>query len=199
MTMRFLFLDIDGVLNSETFLKDLDATYESSGKSLTHFAWENQIDRAAVGRLNELLRRVPDVMPILSSSWRLLVDPKEVQRILCKHGFEGTIVDATPDLANDADYVRLRADNRIERIARGHEIAYWLEHTLYIDPRFSATLATDVLLRAMIERDIRIVILDDSCDMVHLTPWHICTDAQVGLTDADVERAVQLLTDSDRE
>lgn len=191
--MKFLFLDIDGVLNSETFLKQLDATYESSGKSPTHYAWENQIDRAAVARLNTIIKRVPNVCVILSSSWRLLVDPTEVQRILCKHGFAGTIVDATPDLTNNADYVRLRADNAIDRIARGHEIAYWLEWTLRIDPQFSSTLAVGALLHTMIERGVRIAILDDSRDMAHLTPWHVCVDAQVGLTDDDVDHAVQLL------
>ena len=38
------------------------------------------------------------------------------------------------------------------------------------------------------------VILDDDSDMVHLAPYHVKTDIEVGLTDEDVARAEEILS-----
>lgn len=208
---KFLFLDIDGVVNSEAFLKKLDTKHEAHRDNASEgdharascecYAHKNQIDPDAVQRLNRIVEAMPDLEIVLSSSWRLLFDIDEVSRVLTSHGFTASpIRSQTPDLANDADYVRLRADGLIDRIARGHEISYWLEARLGVDPRFSASVATDAIVQRLTtgESAPMIVILDDGSDMIHLSPWHVLTDARVGLTDADTEHAIALLTGGSR-
>jgi len=55
---------------------------------------------------------------------------------------------------------------------RGHEISAWLEEHSSVET---------------------FVILDDDSDMVHLAERHIKTSQQVGLTQEDVDRAVEML------
>jgi hypothetical protein len=190
----FLFLDVDGVLNSEAFLKTLDEAYDKGTYETEEdarrarsiwYAWKNQIDKLAIARLNRLIESVAGLQVVLSSSWRLFVGRDECEKILASHGFVGSLLDETPNLPDDPHYVKLRADGAIDRISRGHEISYWLEKRLECDQA--------ELLRRIHTGELRIAILDDSKDMVHLTSQLVCTDAQVGVTDVDVERAIALL------
>lgn len=182
---QFLFLDIDGVLNSETFLKRLEAGYDAADPQakLIWFAWKNQIDRAAVTLLNEIVHAVPDLKIVLASSWRLFVDLDTIQDLLTSFGFIGRLYGETPDLSEDRVLRQMRANNQITRITRGHEISRWLEQTLDV---------TSHRLQELLRADrIRIVILDDAEDMVHLRPWMVTTDAQVGLHPSHVRQVIQ--------
>lgn len=82
---------------------------------------------------------------------------------LCVCGFTGAILGQTPEGVRESD---------MRTIHRGHEIAAWLEEH------------TDVEA---------FVILDDDSDMVHLAERHIKTSQSIGLTQADVDRAVVML------
>ena len=57
--MKVLFLDVDGVLNSEAFLKKLDDQHRQLGHTNTSdcvcYRHDNQIDDAAVSRLNRIV------------------------------------------------------------------------------------------------------------------------------------------------
>ena len=96
--MRIIFLDIDGVLNSEAWLLKLDEKHRQLGhneptrpKSETTcecYRLENQIDHAAVVRLNHLVAQT-DAKIVVSSSWRKLLDPPELARVLA--GQTGTM------------------------------------------------------------------------------------------------------------
>lgn len=59
--------------------------------------WGDELDRVAVGVLNEVIAAV-DCDVVLSSSWRLGRSLLEVQRALVGAGYLGTLAGKTPDL-----------------------------------------------------------------------------------------------------
>jgi len=104
--MKIVFLDIDGVLNSEDFM--LPQLEELKGKDYDH---RDRIDPKAVARLNEILSRTGAVV-VVSSSWRHGTSLAELRGILHDFGFSGRIIDKTP--------------TRVEHRERGQEIDAWL-------------------------------------------------------------------------
>jgi hypothetical protein len=111
--MKIVFLDIDGVLNSVPFMEALQARLKAEGKPLlTRY----MIDPVPVARLNTLLKET-GAKVVVSSSWRKLFDTEGLQRVLDAQGFEGEIIDVTPDLSYDPAGER----------ERGHEIEKWVE------------------------------------------------------------------------
>jgi len=180
---RVIFLDIDGVLNSESFGHKLDAKHVQLGHDPAHrkrdttcscFALENQIDDAAVGRLNRLVAQTSAKI-VISSSWRKLFDLSELVAILSAHGLVGEVIGMTPNAFDEAT----RTDMKMEygsdgdRLYRGHEIDYWL--------RYQGEGVT------------QFVILDDDSDMVMHKRRLVQTDSDIGLCDEDVELAIRVL------
>ncbi len=103
--MKIIFLDVDGVLNSERFFaeKAKDGLWVSD-----NFPY-SEIDPLAVTNLNKIIDET-GAMVCVSSTWRHGRTRTELQEILDKCGFTGTVIDKTP-----------ACDNRI----RGHEIKLW--------------------------------------------------------------------------
>jgi hypothetical protein len=97
VTHRIIFLDIDGVLNS-------NAWYERFGYQ--HIP-RPPLDRDAVRRLDRIVRATGAFL-VISSSWR--GDPR-LSSWLMEHGCSGVVVGRTP---------------RIAGVERGIEIAHWL-------------------------------------------------------------------------
>lgn len=89
--MKVLFLDIDGVLNSRTYLK---FCYDQGVLP------DDKIDPAAVARLNQITDATGAHI-VVSSTWRLpYVWNKNVDKLvtlLQKTGIKGDILGATPD------------------------------------------------------------------------------------------------------
>ncbi len=89
--MKVLFLDIDGVLNSRTYLL---FCYNQGVLP------DDKIDPAAVARLNQITDATGAHI-VVSSTWRLpYVWNKNVDKLvelLKKHGIKGDIIGATPD------------------------------------------------------------------------------------------------------
>ncbi len=78
---KYLFLDIDGVLNTDDFLH----------KARTSGAWASSdygdmIDHFHVGILKNILDECKGVQVILSSAWRLIPGVSETSRLLRKAG-----------------------------------------------------------------------------------------------------------------
>jgi hypothetical protein len=176
---RVVFLDVDGVLNSEAFLRKLEEQHRALGHAdpvrpkrettCECFKLYHQIDRDAIARLNRLVE-VTSAKIVISSSWRKLFDPPELHRILSEHGLVAEIIGETPDGAHDSEM--REALGHIDRIFRGHEIDYWLKTHPEVD---------------------RFVILDDGSDMAMHKNRHVQTDCEEGLLDEHVELAIRMM------
>lgn len=155
--MKVLLLDIDGVLNSNTKCDN------------GHCA----IDFACVGRLNEILRSVPDLVLVVSSDWREWVHAGDMQlsgleKLLLTHAIacEKRVVGVTrtdrgtpffpPDDANDFRF-------------RFVQIQEWVKQH---EPEMY-------------------VVLDDH-PVPNLEGHFVRTNGSVGLTDEDVVKVVAL-------
>jgi hypothetical protein len=124
------------------------------------------LDPEAVARLDSLVRHSGAIV-VVSSSWRIGTRTRKLQRLLGDKGFTGCLAGRTPILRP------WRGGRGRTRIERGDEIACWMsQHGVTAD---------------------RIVILDDDSDMAHLAPRLVQTSFAVGLTDADIHRALALL------
>src|SRR5262249_32755556 len=144
--VRVIFLDIDGVLNSEAFALKLEEKHRQLGHTSETacdcFMLYSHIDREAVARLNRLVD-VTSAKMVVSSTWRKKFSVSELQERLDAHGLVGEIVDVTPD-GYTTDALR-EALGYGTRIFRGHEIDFWLQQHTEVE---------------------RFVILDDDSDMV---------------------------------
>ena len=177
--MRVIFLDIDGVLNSEAYTRKLEAKHRTLGHedpprperdtTCDCFKLYHQIDRDAVARVNRLVAETSSKI-VVSSSWRKLFDPPELERLLVEHGLVAEIIGATPDGHNEPEMLEIFGP--IDRIFRGHEIDLWLRK----HPEVA-----------------RFVILDDGSDMEMHKNRLVQTDCEEGLLDDHVELALHVM------
>lgn len=109
----FLFLDVDGVLNTKAYHETLeDPRPPWTMDDPTEDDWLKMIDADAVARLNQIVEAT-GCQIILSSTWRIGYGPApRMQELLKSLGFEGTFVGVTPQTFGGS---RLR------------EIKLWLE------------------------------------------------------------------------
>lgn len=106
--MSILFLDIDGVLNSQPFLADSRVSYGSE-------IWPDaHIDPVCVSRLNRILAAT-GASVVLSSSWRMLISLEEMNAVLRRRGYIG------PDIQS---YTPKAGPHWVERSC---EIWLWLK------------------------------------------------------------------------
>jgi hypothetical protein len=127
MARPIVFLDIDGVLNSEQwYAQAASSKEERNSQSSTHRSLlERSIDPACIQRLNRLLRRTGAVV-IVSSSWRKQHQLSEIVSIIEARGFCGEVIGATP--SDDGT------------LSRGGEITRWLNKNV---PHGIAYVAVD--------------------------------------------------------
>lgn len=108
---RYLFLDIDGVLNSHQFFySDLAQKERLMDRSIEH-----QLDPAAIGHLNAIIQAT-DAQIVISSSWRIVRTVSVIKHALHNRGLEGDKVIGKTGYRSDGD-----SSNR-----RGLEIQDWL-------------------------------------------------------------------------
>jgi hypothetical protein len=161
--MKYVFLDIDGVLNCREFFEKTKPAEKFEENELSEFERNlAHVGKEYVQRLNGLVD-VGRVAFVLSSTWRILSSVNHVEKVLKHQGFEGNLIGATP----------------VQIGKRGREIASWL---------VSAT-GTDAFNRATSKDWPKFVILDDDSDMLHLEGWLVKTDNQFGLQDEHIEKA----------
>lgn len=159
--MRIVFLDFDGVMNSDEYF---------TRNPVMGFGKE-QVDPEKVHLLNALVGAADDIYVVISSSWRVVWDPEAIQQMLHDRGFKFSrrVIDRTRSSVTGF---------------RGKEIEDWLglwRERREIDP--DAEPITSY------------VILDDGKNFT--TDQHherlVRTDARVGLTEDDVEQALEIL------
>lgn len=177
--MHVIFLDVDGVLNSESYALKLEAKHRQLGHTepvspkrettCDCFKLYHQIDRDAVARLNRLVATTGAKI-VVSSTWRKLFDPPELRRMLEEHGLMGEIIGETPEGHGEPEMVTVYG--HLERMYRGYEIDFWLRKHPEVD---------------------RFVILDDGSDMAMHGNRLVQTDCEDGLCDEHVELAIRVL------
>jgi hypothetical protein len=159
-----VFLDIDGVVNCDSIAVKFTAP---SGIVIPG------IDPLLVAKVNRIVDAVPDVLFILSSTWRQWYQP--TIDYLIAQGFRGTIVGHTTRSRyrhDDSDLLPLSTNDVMDRPARGAQILDFIDCFFYKGSY---------------------VALDDDDDCGVLGSRWIQTDADHGITDSDIDRAIQTL------
>ena len=174
--MKVLFLDIDGVLNSQNwFAYRLYCVKNNMVNILMNFVDTDDrnikhkltmLDDRAIANLNRIIEET-GCKVVLSSSWRSSIESENIftQNLLKLKGFKYEFYDVTPRLWFSDFSIR-----------RGEEIKFWLD-------------------KESEKHEIEsFVILDDDSDMLpEQMNNFIHIDGQVGLTDKDVFTAIEIL------
>lgn len=174
--MKVLFLDIDGVLNSENWfayriycvknnmVNILMNFVDTDDRNIKHKL--TMLDDRAIANLNRIIEET-GCKVVLSSSWRSSIESENIftQNLLKLKGFKYEFYDVTPRLWFSDFSIR-----------RGEEIKFWLD-------------------KESEKHEIEsFVILDDDSDMLpEQINNFIHVDGQVGLTDRDVLTAIEIL------
>jgi len=180
--LRVVFLDMDGVLNSNAYFKlihDRIAQGIHDESSLQQYA-SGMIDPETVQLLNKLVKATGAVI-VISSSWRHAHPMTHISLMLRFRGFEGYVIGCTPELPRGfkteafAQFLDVTSDDMRERFkgigCRGNEIQAWLD-AVHVES---------------------FVILDDDSDMAHLNPYFVKTSVAEGLQEEHVEKAIAIL------
>ncbi|MBL8683563.1 MAG: hypothetical protein JNK05_30615 [Myxococcales bacterium] len=155
-----MFLDIDGVLNSDRYFEEVPWPEGASWWSAA------AIDPRAVARVNAIVSET-NARVVLSSSWRRRAPLDELCALLRSRGLEQPLLSATPSLYRTPDGVRL---------TRGDEVLSWL----------ASERDAGVIVDAY-------VVLEDEEPLGEVEARCVRVDSRVGLTDADVARAIAAL------
>jgi len=162
---KLIFLDIDGVLNSEEYFLSEAYKKETSAMSDAMIAlveYNTHLDHKAIQLLNNLIDK-SGANVVLSSTWRIINTPEQMTKMLQDRGATFKVIDRTPVLYGKVN----------DRIPRGKEIKAYLK-SLKVQPD-------------------SFVILDDNNDMLELKNRLVLTRYATGLTIEDVEKALNIL------
>ena len=106
--VKIIFLDIDGVLNSE---KSIKMNYYMNGKHSIHVDLPH---KSHVKWLNKIVEETGAKL-VISSTWRIGTIARRISDILYLCGVKATVIDKTP----------------VGNCERGIEIQTWLDETKY--------------------------------------------------------------------
>jgi hypothetical protein len=204
VVMKVLFLDIDGVLNTQKFIvaaqkktdekhakpeeprsftldelaREMEAREKADPAKFAKERWDwhvNMLDPVRIKRLNRIVTETGCVV-VLSSSWRIGMDLWELNAMLQSRGAEFSLLSKTP----------MRETNDE---CRGDEIWWWIRDW-----------NDDVARKKMSEANVvdRFVIIDDDSDMGMLMANLVKTsffgeDDEAGLNEAHVEECIRRL------
>ncbi len=168
---KAIFLDFDGVLNTEKYQAQL--TFENKSR---YDEYGQLFDPDAVDNLKMILDAVPDALLVINSSWKIEGFDR-IKDMWNKRGLPGKIHSVTPDYApTDILDIDLENFDNIAMLAgKGNEVKRWIE--LYAPG------------------GCEYVILDDMSDFLPEQNHHlICTNPKVGITMEDAVNAIKILT-----
>ena len=171
-----IFLDFDGVLNTENYFAKM--TVEGVP---TRDYYGPKFDPKAVANLQKIIE-VTDAWIIVSSSWRYM-GLKELQRMWTDRNLPGWVAGITP-LHTDDEKLLETDLSQLDEIAaemfcssRGNEIKAYFDEVLQVNSHMQ-----------------RYVILDDLKDVLSEQEDHfIRINPVVGITEKDVEKAIEVL------
>lgn len=109
--MKVLFLDFDGVLNSQNYYRSM----KNHQQKYSMFDERADLDPFAIGFLNQLLHDLPDLRIVVSSAWRIGRTTEQLSKLLEDVGVHpGRVIDRTKDVSERG-------------YERGWEIQDWLD------------------------------------------------------------------------
>jgi hypothetical protein len=163
--MKVVFLDVDGVLNTERWLVE---QYNKTGKP--HSCHHSEFDPLCMQNLKEFVEE-SDAYIVISSTWRLgnhETDEgwKALMDRLNDYGLRERVVGSTPDLSRKYDSF----------CCRGYEIQEWLDRN------------EDKNIE-------NFVIIDDDSDMFHLIGKLAKCSFKYGFTEEVRRRALQIINE----
>lgn len=162
---KFIFLDIDGVLNSESYYTTRE-TKPTTREEHNIMSFDPQ----AIVHLNRIIEETGALI-VVSSTWRQSRSIKELQQLLDNVGVISKVYSKTPVL-------------REEYIFRGNEIEWWLQEEQRKDGKIAFTMLSPY----------KYVILDDDFDMLlHQAPYFVKCNYKTGLTETLANEAIKIL------
>jgi hypothetical protein len=186
--MKIIFLDIDGVLNSENWyrrrFKEIN-TEDILGKYPFY-----EFDPLSIAELNRIIEQT-EAKVVVSSTWRIGKSVEDLQKMLDVVGFKGKIIDTTPH------FFAKGTDNDANRIGytipRGCEIDWWLkEKGKFQRINWSYERQLEYLEKSLVKN---YVILDDDSDMLYGQREHFVKTNIYGsgLVKQTADKAIQIL------
>ena len=165
---KVIFMDIDGVLNTE---RQQNHCRAEGIAYVDGFGFA--FDPVAVAHLEKIVNATgADI--VISSSWKVW-GLDAMQRMWDRRNLPGKVIDITPDTASDEMLLSADLDMDLPAV-KGSEIKEWLD-----------TNGSQVTHYA---------ILDDMEDMLPEQQSHfVQTDPEIGITEDDAKRAIAILTD----
>ncbi len=167
--MNLIFLDFDGVMNSDKYFAGpifKNETKDMDWDEIMLIAHHTHLDRDAIQLVNQLVVR-SGASVVVSSTWRQHYSIDELNKMLADRGATFNIIAATPVHRSYLGW-------GLQHTIRGHEIQDYLDGVL---------------------EPVQFVILDDIDNMDHLSNHLVLTDESIGLTSEDVEKALQILSE----
>lgn len=179
--MKIIFLDIDGVLNSNEWASRRfeETSMDSIASSYPFY----EFDPLLVKNLNKIIDKT-GAKVVVSSTWRLGRTKEELQEILNGVGFTGEVIDVTPYMPSPLGFGY--------DVPRGCEIDWWLEQNGgFHRINWSLEEFTRYVEKAKIKN---YVILDDDSDMLYNQREHfVLTSFMDGLSESCVDKAISIL------
>lgn len=173
--MKVIFLDIDGVLNTE-----VGRIVRLENGLVTRDEYEELFDEKAVENLKYLLEKVPDALLVIESAWKTSIGGISRLRKMWKdRSMPGKIHGVTQDLMDFPELLNLDLsdpDNflKVQGKGKGYGIKQWLEQNA--------------------PNDCKYVIIDDVFDFLPEQKNHlVCPDTRIGLTQEDADAAIKIL------
>lgn len=180
-TLKLIFLDIDGVLNSNDYAEWCATTDE--GKQYIKEGGHHWVDRAVVNRIINICIKTGAGI-VLSSSWRcynIEETKKELNRYRDLMNISGRLIGITPRLKMSSSY-------------RGPEIQWFLDNMNKppIDP-YNRFYEYEYFKNCK-HKTIKYCIVDDDTDMLpEQMDNFVHIDFMTGLTDEDAEKIINIL------
>lgn len=180
--MKLLFLDIDGVLNSEEYA--IQRTENDKGKEYIKNGGDIFIGKKAVYRIKELCEKC-NVRLVISSSWRIFTleaTKHEFERYKDLKPLNKYIVGITPNYIN------------LDNIPRGKEIDDFLTIVLDKSVQTYNVVLYDINFFNSDDLNIEYCIIDDDNDMLDKQMNNfVHIDNYTGITDNDIKKIKQIL------
>jgi hypothetical protein len=184
--MKVIFLDIDGVLNSELWYK---RRYESDVDDIHENYPYYEFDPNAITHLNHIIKST-DAKIVVSSTWRIGRSVVDLHKLLSDVGVVGEVIDKTPNffargLDNDENAISYT-------VPRGCEIDWWLKNKgMFQRINWSVERQNEMLKKSLVKN---YIILDDDSDMLYSQREHfVKTQSHSGLTSEVAEKAIKIL------